>query len=162
MPQIVSTAAVALCISRAAFCQPAAPMPAFEVASVKVNCSSQRGSGIDAEPGKVTIRNVSLKLIIQAAYLTARRMSMEQLAGYLTARMDHPVLDMTGIGGLFDITLDWTRDDGLRAPASEPAEVACPSLFTALQERLGLKLEARKGPVTTLVIDHAEQVPAGN
>jgi uncharacterized protein (TIGR03435 family) len=42
--------------------------------------------------------------------LTARHMSMEQLANYLTTRMDHPVLDMTGIKGLFDITLDWTRD----------------------------------------------------
>jgi uncharacterized protein (TIGR03435 family) len=94
--------------------------------------------------------------------LTARRMSMEQLASYLTTRMDHPVLDMTGIKGLFDITLDWTRDEGLRAPGSEPAEVAGPSLFTALQERLGLKMEARKGPVTILVIDHAERVPTGN
>jgi len=61
-------AAVALCISDAAFCQPGAPMPAFDVASVKANRSTQRGSGIDTEPGKVTIRNVSLKLIIQAAY----------------------------------------------------------------------------------------------
>jgi uncharacterized protein (TIGR03435 family) len=247
----IPAAALAMCIAYAAFCQPAAPTPAFDVASVKTNRSSQHGSGIDTEPGMVTIRNVSLKLIIQAAYgvkgyqvsgpgwldserydivakaaspvweddkpmpmlrplladrfkpalhsetrdlpawmlvsgnkgpklhaskddglleikrkgpnsLTARRMSTEQLANYLTTRMDHPVLDMTGIKGLFDITLDWTRDEGLRAPGSEPAEVAGPSIFTALQEQLGLKLEARKGPVTILVIDHAEKVPTGN
>jgi len=93
-------------------------------------------------------------------------MSVEQLANYLTTRMDHPVFDMTGIKGRFDITLNWTRDkdqdDGLRASGSEPEEVAGPSLFTALQERLGLQMEARKGPVTILVIDHAERVPTGN
>jgi uncharacterized protein (TIGR03435 family) len=250
MPRTIVTAALATCISYAAVGQPAAPIPAFEVASVKPNRSSQRGS-IDTEPGKVTVRNVSLKLIIQAAYgvkgyqisgpgwlesqrydivakaaspvweddklmamlqpllldrfkltlhreardlpawmlvpgnkgsklhaskddglleierkgpesLTARRMSMEQLANYLTTRMDHPVLDMTGIKGLFDIALDWTRDRGLRAPGSETAEVAGPSVFTALQEQLGLKMEARKGPVTILVVDHAEKVPTAN
>jgi uncharacterized protein (TIGR03435 family) len=76
--------------------------------------------------------------------------------------MDHPVFDMTGIKGLFDITLDWMWDQGLRAPGSEPAEVAGPSLFTALQDQLGLKMEARKGPVTILVVDHAEKVPTAN
>jgi uncharacterized protein (TIGR03435 family) len=89
-------------------------------------------------------------------------MSMEQLANYLTTRMDHPVFDMTGIKGLFDITLDWTGDQGLRAPGSEPAEVAGSSLFTAPQEQLGLKMEARKGPVTIRVVDHVEKIPTAN
>jgi uncharacterized protein (TIGR03435 family) len=71
------------------------------------------------------------------------------------------VLDRTGITGAFDLELDWTPDqpasptDAARA-IDRPADPGL-SIFTALQEQLGLKLESTKGPVDVIVIDRAEQ-----
>jgi uncharacterized protein (TIGR03435 family) len=73
------------------------------------------------------------------------------------------VVDKTGLSGKYDFTLQWTPDD-LQSTTSEggpPLDSPWPSLFTALQEQLGLKLEPQKGPVQTLVVDHAEK-PSGN
>ena len=59
---------------------------------------------------------------------------------------------MTGLRGRYDFALQWAQrdtDDG-------------PSLFTAVQEQLGLRLVAQKGPVDILVIDHAEKIPTEN
>jgi uncharacterized protein (TIGR03435 family) len=85
----------------------------------------------------------------------------------LSMALDRPVIDKTGIAGVFDIDLqsavEGTRmaqsvppDGNLRPVPSEPA----PSIFTAIQEQLGLKLEATKAPVEVLVIDHAEKPDA--
>ena len=68
--------------------------------------------------------------------------------------------------GVFDFTLEWTPDEGQAVPrpdsAERPASAPGPSIFSAIQEQLGLRLEARKGPVAVLVIDHAEKVPVEN
>jgi uncharacterized protein (TIGR03435 family) len=61
------------------------------------------------------------------------------------------VVDKTGLIGNYDIDLKWTPDDQQGTPD------AGPTFFTALEEQLGLKLEAAKGPVDTLVIDHVEK-----
>jgi len=71
---------------------------------------------------------------------------------------DRPVVDRTGLTGKFDIHLMWT--DGSRKPAdSEGASnlEAPDSVFVALQEQAGLKLEATKGPVEVLIVDHVER-----
>ena len=68
------------------------------------------------------------------------------------------VLDRTGLQGTYDFTLQWTPEDG--GTSGEAAENSGPSLFTALQEQLGLKLEPAKAPLQVLVIDHAEQPTA--
>ncbi len=73
---------------------------------------------------------------------------MARFADFLGARVDRPVVDATGIQGAYDFTLEWTRDDGVDGR---------PSIFTALQEQLGLKLEARKEPVEIIVIDRAKK-----
>jgi len=78
------------------------------------------------------------------------------------------VVDQTGINGLFDVKLEWTPDDRGPVTANAAGALAAtdpasgPSLFAALQEQLGLRLESRKGPRDVLVIDHAERVPTGN
>jgi uncharacterized protein (TIGR03435 family) len=80
------------------------------------------------------------------------RATMAHLAGNLGGLvLDSKVIDRTGLSGLFEFTLEWTQDAGGAAVA------AGPSLFTALQEQLGVKLEAAKGPVEILVIDHVEK-----
>ena len=61
------------------------------------------------------------------------------------------VVDRTGLMGGFDFELQWTADTGRPAAGTSPSDA--PSIFTALQEQLGLKLEAQRGPVEFLVID---------
>ncbi|HVW09388.1 MAG TPA: TIGR03435 family protein [Bryobacteraceae bacterium] len=77
------------------------------------------------------------------------------LAYELSWRLDRPVIDQTGLKGRYAFTLNWSEDE------TSSLSSAGPSLFTALEEQLGLKLEAARGPVTFLVIDHAEK-PSAN
>ncbi len=79
---------------------------------------------------------------------------VSQLSGQLAA----PVEDDTGLTGKYDFTLSWIA----QVPNSLDAEVAGPSLTTAVQEQLGLKLTPKKGEVEIIVVDHAEKQPAEN
>ena len=74
---------------------------------------------------------------------------MAQLAAVLSGPANRVVRDRTGLNGAFDLTLDYTPDELAVGAGSI-------SLFTALQEQLGLKLESTRGPVEVLVIDHVE------
>lgn len=79
------------------------------------------------------------------------------LADFLKSELHRPVIDKTGLTGKYDISLRWTPDN---APADSPL-AGGPSVFAAVQEQLGLKLDSIKGPVTTLVVDHIER-PSAN
>jgi uncharacterized protein (TIGR03435 family) len=80
-------------------------------------------------------------------------MTMADIAGkFLSNRLDRPVIDKTGLAGIFDAHLEFARDAALSAGSDEG-----PSIFTAVQEQLGLKLSPDKGPVEVLVIDHVER-----
>jgi len=94
--------------------------------------------------------------------------SMAQLASTLSNVLQRAVLDETGLTGAFDIHMEWAADQstpGLYAPGLEPppapASDGGASMFTVIREKLGLSLEAKKGPVTVLVIDQAEK-PSAN
>lgn len=74
------------------------------------------------------------------------------------------VLDKTGLSGKYDITLQWTPEDQSTPPLADgahasapPPDASGPSIYTAIQEQLGLKLESTKGPAAFLVIDHVER-----
>lgn len=92
---------------------------------------------------------------------------MATLAEFLSRRMDMPVLDMTGLKGSYDLTLDWfpepqqSREGKGDVPlvADSPSGTTLPE---AVQEQLGLKLELRKAPIEILIVDHAERVPTEN
>ena len=73
------------------------------------------------------------------------------------------VVDKTGIAGRYALKLKWTPDDSrpFQTPRGSTGSDSGPSLFTALQEQLGLKLEPGKGPLRVLVIDHI-QMPSEN
>ncbi len=90
-------------------------------------------------------------------HVTAK-VTMPRFAEFLTDEAGRPVVDKTGLTGTYDLTLDWAVDNS--AIASDSA--SGPSLFTALQEQLGLKLDPAKGPVETIVVDHAEKTPTDN
>ena len=94
--------------------------------------------------------------------LGGTKLSMTGFADLLSSKTDHPVQDLTGLEGVFTFKLTWTEDSRPAVPG-EPAEsVTGPSLFVALQEQLGLKLEGRKLPVQILAVDHIERVPTEN
>ena len=94
--------------------------------------------------------------------------SLDMFAEVLSRHVGRLVVNQTGLKGLYDFKLQWTPDEGqgqmMALPgggpsrdAAPPPDASGPSIFTALQEQLGLKLESQKGPVDTLVIDHVEK-----
>jgi uncharacterized protein (TIGR03435 family) len=102
-------------------------------------------------------------LMMSPRHLTAASVPVSNLTPMLSRLLGRTVIDRTGLTQKFDITLDWTPDesqaiqlppDGPKPPTSDSPG---PSIFTALQEQLGLKLESQKGPVEILVIERAEK-----
>jgi uncharacterized protein (TIGR03435 family) len=95
-------------------------------------------------------------------------MPIPVLADALGRVIGSPVIDKTGLSEKFDILLKWTPDPDAASAApvsgdSPPtAAPAGPSIYTALQEQLGLKLQSTKAPVEFLVVTHAEKIPAAN
>jgi uncharacterized protein (TIGR03435 family) len=78
----------------------------------------------------------------------------------LTRRMDRPVLDKTGLTGIYDFTVDLSGLGFNGQPPQDPN--AGPSIFTAVQDDLNLRLEAQRAPIEILVIDQANKIPIEN
>lgn len=100
----------------------------------------------------------------QHVLLPARNATMAEFASLMQrAILDRPVVDKTGLSGKYDFDLDWAPDesqfDGDVSAASDDAP--SPPLFTAIQQQLGLRLKATKGPVEALVVDTVER-PSAN
>jgi uncharacterized protein (TIGR03435 family) len=94
-----------------------------------------------------------------ADHITARALTMEDLADRLSGavfRLDRPVIDQTGLKKRYDFTLKWKADD------ISPDVDSGPSIFTALQEQLGLRLDTKNVPTRILVIDRAQKEPLPN
>jgi uncharacterized protein (TIGR03435 family) len=94
-------------------------------------------------------------------HLAGKRLTMDTVATVLSRHFERDVINRTGLEGKYDFELNWTPDAG-PCPASEDAAGAGetgsrPSIFTAIEEQLGLKLEPSKQPVGILVIDHVER-----
>ena len=87
--------------------------------------------------------------------------AVQMLALNLSNQTGRPVLDKTGLTGKYDFKLEWVPDSSLgpvpvgALPGGAPPDLNGPSLFAALQEQLGLRLEPQKAPVEIFVIDHA-------
>ncbi len=94
--------------------------------------------------------------------LSVMAQDLDNFADLLSHQLNTLVVNKTGLTGNYDFKLKWTPDEHQGPPMGGPADAALadaagPSLFTALQEQLGLKLESRKGPVEVLVIDRVEK-----
>lgn len=99
----------------------------------------------------------SLNASINAeGHVTAKSASVKMLAGLLSSLLDRPVIDETGLDGIYDFKLDWTPDLD-----SGPQSDAGVSIFTALSEQLGLRLESKKAPAPVYVIEKIEK-PSDN
>lgn len=95
-----------------------------------------------------------------AGHISTPQITMPRLAMLLSRFERTIVIDQTGLQGPFEVTLNWAMElQGAQAAADVPAG---PSIFTAVQEQLGLRLESRKGPLDVLVVDHADQTPLDN
>jgi uncharacterized protein (TIGR03435 family) len=94
---------------------------------------------------------------------TSNNSGIGALVGMLSSMLGRPVRDKTGLTGKYDFTLTFTPEPTQPVPGASPPEAPptvdsnAPSIFTALQEQLGLKLESARGPVEVLVIDNAER-----
>jgi uncharacterized protein (TIGR03435 family) len=86
--------------------------------------------------------------------LDAFGISIPELAGFLSSNLDRLVIDRTGRSRRYDLHLEWDRNAALQPLASTDAG---PSLFAAVEDQLGLKLESSEGSVEVLVIDHIER-----
>jgi len=83
---------------------------------------------------------------------------MKDLTDALMRRLGRLVTDQTNLTGKYDFVLNFSSVSSSASAADNPM----PDLFQALQSELGLELEARKGPVQTVVVDHLERIPTGN
>jgi uncharacterized protein (TIGR03435 family) len=84
--------------------------------------------------------------------------SMEHFAGILGGQIRQPILNATGLTGKYDFTFFWSYE---AMQPNAPAD-AGPTIYAAIQEQLGLKLESRKVPVDLLMVDHIEKSPTEN
>jgi uncharacterized protein (TIGR03435 family) len=103
--------------------------------------------------------------------LTGMGVDMSDVALILSSYLDRPVVDRTGIEGVYDIKLQWNpfaarppqTDDAPRSPAVEGREgpkpdlASLPNVFDALEQQIGIRLESRKLPVDVYVIEHVER-----
>jgi len=95
--------------------------------------------------------------------LVAGSQPLSQFGNILSTFVNRNVIDRTGLTGTFDIDLTWTPDPGAAGgrggdppPGFAPIDPNGPSIFTAVQEQLGLKLDSQRGPVPVIVIDRVE------
>ena len=88
-------------------------------------------------------------------HLESQGTNLGLLVHELSQTLGRTVVDKTGLTGNYDYTLSWTPENG------PPTDTTGPSLFTAVQEQLGLKLETEKEPVEVVVIDHIDR-PSAN
>jgi uncharacterized protein (TIGR03435 family) len=104
-----------------------------------------------------------------AIEMTATGMAMDGLTRWLAQQLGSSVQNQTGLKGIYDFTLHFTPDDArLAVPNSGGAPVSLSisdsggtSIFAAVQDQLGLKLESKKGPVEIVVVDHVDK-PSDN
>jgi bla regulator protein BlaR1 len=117
-----------------------------------------------ATPGEISA--ISFGPPGQTQSITGQARSVASLVQTLSVSVGRPVVDKTALSGEYDFKLEWTPDEGQpqTSPDDRPAtEIGSTtsSIFTAIQEQLGLKMVSGKGPVEVIVIDHVEQ-PSAN
>jgi uncharacterized protein (TIGR03435 family) len=134
-------------------------------ALVRARADGRLGSEIRSSTADCSFASATcgIRMGVGAGTIALSGASMSQFANSLTIWVGRIVVDRTELAGGYDFTLRWTPDQmpqgfdkKLAAGGIAAADPNGPSIFTALQEQLGLKLDARKGPVDVLVITRAE------
>jgi uncharacterized protein (TIGR03435 family) len=141
------------------------PGPQLKPAAVDCAALMARGRGTAPPPTSQPGERPPCGVRLTGGNLAGGGSSMAQLAFAISRFVSRPVLDKTELSGSFDFDLQWTPEQmPPAAPAGPPGAPPLPqidpngpSIFTAVQEQLGLKLESTKGPVDVVVIDRAER-----
>lgn len=115
---------------------------------------ANRGPNLQKAERETGISGRSTKTVEQVS----ARTTLVSLAEYLSERLDRPVVDQTGLSGVYSIHLEWMPDTA----AATGVDAAGPSIFTAVQEQLGLRLVAGKAAVGLVVVDSVEKYPTDN
>jgi uncharacterized protein (TIGR03435 family) len=125
-------------------------LPVYELVVAKSGSKLETSKPVptDTGGGDMTTNDTDMK---------ATKVPLSALAVGLSAKLDRTVIDKTGLTGRYDFHLQWTPDNVANNAANNGAADAPPTIFTAIEEQLGLKLQPAKGPAQTLVIDHVEQ-----
>jgi len=125
-------------------------------------------NGPKFEASQIKDGHTERRMMMGRGMVNGQGVEVQMLANVLSNQLGRPVVDRTGLTGRFDIKLQWTPDPGQSltplggAPppgvqAPPPPDPNGPSIFTAVQEQLGLRLESQKGPVEMIVIDRVEK-----
>lgn len=134
--------------------------PQFHKSNMDCAASTASGrskkDGATKSPVSPTGERPVCALLATRTWLSGGARTVQDLASSLESMLDRPVVDKTGLTGRYDMDLQWARMD-LHADGNNAEESAsAPSLFTAVQEQLGLKLVSRKELYPVLVVDHVE------
>ena len=116
-------------------------------------CSKRTAPGAPAPPG-VT---VACDMEFTRGRISAQGMSMQVLTATLQRYVERLLFDETGLSGDFDANLEWSAE---AITADNPSPASGASIFTAVQEQLGLRLESRRLPVEVVIVERAEQPTA--
>lgn len=122
-------------------------IPAYVLEVDKKGPKLEKAEGGDSVTSTSTGNNGQVKIVL-------KNTDMDAFAQRLARNLDLPVVNQTGIKGIFNFTVHWTPDT--TAPTKQEAADDV-SIFTALPEQLGLRLRSAKAPVQVLVIDHVER-----
>ncbi len=124
----------------------------------------------ESKPNDPAAKDAKHTILMNRGNLESEGTEISFLVRTLSRQLGRTVVDKTGLTGNYDYTLQWTPDDApppaAGADGGPPhndggSDAVGPSLFTAVQEQLGLKLESKKGPVDVIVIDHLD-LPSEN
>ena len=137
----------------------------------EADASSAPAPGPSGAPGG---RGGGIRMVVGGTTQMAGTMSMAQLSAGLANMVGRKVIDKTGLSGNYEVKLEWTPQPGELALRGLPAGAGAPgggppppadpngvSIFTAIQEQLGLRLDSQRGPVDVIVVDGATK-PAIN
>ncbi len=124
-------------------------MPLYEMTVAKGGVRMKTARPADPEHGSMSMSN---------GKLVGENVPMALIPVMFALELERPVEDKTSVGGNFDFELHWTA---MGETDAGNGDESAPSLFTAVQEQMGLKLQPGKGPVWVIVVDHAE-MPSEN
>jgi bla regulator protein blaR1 len=120
-------------------------------------------NGSKLKPPEEGEKGPSMMMNPEKGELTGVGANMRMLTNVLSNILKRPVVDQTGVEGTFDMKLKWAPDSFVGGPSGAPPsespapEADGPSIFTAITEQLGLRLESKKGPVTVYVVEKVER-----
>ena len=124
------------------------PMPAFVLEVAKGGPKLEKSNGGEAATNSSNSNTGSA--------IDAHNTSMDLFATVLARQVERPVVNRTGLDGVFNFKLQWTAESATAKPG-DAAAAEQPSLFTAIQEQIGLRRRAERVPVEVMVIDHIEK-----